>query len=226
METPNFLAKCPVLMFEAAQGSVSWHSRALIGELHMRVLENAFVRLQLRDLLDGQLLFEYTVRDPQVFSTLSQQFFVLRHENGSHKGFGFSNRKAAQETQARIQRAINDLATKITSSSCSQAQNAAVPKVLMSLHQERRKRQRLKFKGLRRLRHLFERSDIEIGYPTDVKHIAHIGWDTTHSMDCSRPPNFTATAFNSDSVDVCVAGSWISSSGSKSPPDPPSYFVD
>ncbi|XP_021804657.1 CRIB domain-containing protein RIC7 [Prunus avium] len=35
------------------------------------------------------------------------------------------------------------------------------------------------FKGLRYISHMFEEKDdeIQIGFPTDVKHVAHIGWD-------------------------------------------------
>ncbi|KAG8389188.1 hypothetical protein BUALT_Bualt02G0203000 [Buddleja alternifolia] len=36
------------------------------------------------------------------------------------------------------------------------------------------------FKGLRYISHIFEEEkedDIQIGFPTDVKHVAHIGWD-------------------------------------------------
>ncbi|GMN53380.1 hypothetical protein TIFTF001_022526 [Ficus carica] len=51
------------------------------------------------------------------------------------------------------------------------------------------------FKGLRYISHIFEEKEkeIQIGFPTDVKHVAHIGWDgpsanTTTWMNEFRSP--------------------------------------
>jgi len=46
------------------------------------------------------------------------------------------------------------------------------------------------FKGLRYISHIFEEEkeqDIQIGFPTDVKHVAHIGWDGPSEVDSSQP---------------------------------------
>ncbi|KAL3725666.1 hypothetical protein ACJRO7_030664 [Eucalyptus globulus] len=60
------------------------------------------------------------------------------------------------------------------------------------------------FKGFRSVSHLFvykeedmqeEETEIEIGLPTDVKHVTHIGWDgcaalnPTRGWDCLMPPD-------------------------------------
>ncbi|KAJ0110588.1 hypothetical protein Patl1_01741 [Pistacia atlantica] len=56
-------------------------------------------------------------------------------------------------------------------------------------------------KGLRYISHIFENekeSEMQIGYPTDVKHVAHIGWDgqsvNTPSWmnDSKAPPGFSS----------------------------------
>jgi len=107
MEWPsNYVARCAVTVFEAAGQSVGWHSSGTVGELHMRPLGDGMINFQLHDLLDGQMLFEHTMRKPQAFTAPVERFFVIRQENGSFRGFGFADKTAAIEMKDRVVKAV------------------------------------------------------------------------------------------------------------------------
>eukprot|EP01018_Ginkgo_biloba_P021432 Gb_01193 [translate_table: standard] len=103
---PTYVARCPVTLFEAARGSTSWQTGGTVGELHMRPLGGAVLHFQLNDLLDGQVLFEHTMRKPDAISVPVDRFFVIRQENESFRGFGFRDKDAACEMRERIQKAV------------------------------------------------------------------------------------------------------------------------
>lgn len=243
---PNFVARCPVRLFEAAGGSCSWQSSGTMGELHMRPLGNAMLHFQILDLLDNQVLFEYTMRKPDAFMVSALRFFVIRLENGSFRGFGFTDDVAACEMKERVQKAVKPFTIqecidqapaaregpineRCTSAPTAQqpASSSATKKASdvisyesvprrsssrrsMQLTKEQppppvqslevatfsqtpkvsKGRSKWKFvlKGLATFSHLkgfsaisqifgWRDHEMEIGYPTDVKHVAHIGWD-------------------------------------------------
>ncbi|MCO5562800.1 hypothetical protein L7F22_016432 [Adiantum nelumboides] len=241
---PNFVARCPVRLFEAAGGSNVWAPSGTAGEFHMRPLGNAVLHFQLRDLLDNQILFEHTMRKPDSFIVSARCFFVLRLENGSFRGFGFSEENAASEMKRQVQKAVKPYRIQDYSEESLQNDSAAlapkasipdgsegmtgstskketsvmsyesVPRRSTKRPSQRSREQELtsgpsleiavfsaaprsnmfqsKWKivlkglsGLSRIKRLGAISQVlgrreremEIGYPTDVKHVAHIGWD-------------------------------------------------
>jgi hypothetical protein len=95
-----------VTIYEAAGGSLGWHNSGTVGELHMRPLGDGMINFQLHDLLDGQMLFEHTLRKPEALTVPVQQFFVIRQDNGSFRGFGFSNKSSALEMKDRVEKAV------------------------------------------------------------------------------------------------------------------------
>jgi hypothetical protein len=76
----NYVARCAVTIYEAAGGSMGWHNSGTVGELHMRPLGDGMINFQLHDLLDGQMLFEHTLRKPEALNVPVQQFFVIRQD--------------------------------------------------------------------------------------------------------------------------------------------------
>eukprot|EP00250_Pteridium_aquilinum_P007605 c17277_g1_i1 orf=497-1555(+) len=241
---PNFVARCPVRLFEAAGSSNAWTPSGTAGELHMRPLGNAMLHFQLRDLLDNQILFEHTMRKPESFIVSAQRFFVIRLENGSFRGFGFSDDVAACEMKLQVQKAVKPFSIQEFSGESPAKDSAAhepkastsddsqrtrgsgskkastvisyesVPRRLSkrpsqlsreqqhssgpsleiavfgatprsSLFQSKWKVVLKGLTGLSRLKRLsaisqvlgWREREMEIGYPTDVKHVAHIGWD-------------------------------------------------
>ncbi|XP_077242183.1 CRIB domain-containing protein RIC10-like [Tasmannia lanceolata] len=78
------------------------------------------------------------------------------------------------------------------------------------------------FKGMKYFSQIFvyKEHEMEIGFPTDVKHVAHIGWDSTSSNGPSWMNEFKTTSdFSSTSLNNmiesrdpngAVAGSWSS----------------
>lgn len=229
---PNFVARCPVRLFEAAGGSSSWLPSGTAGELHMRPLGNAVLYFQLRDLLDNQILFEHTMRKPDAFMVLSQRFFVIRLENGSYRGFGFDEYAAACEMKKQVQKAVKPhsvqeyseqsftntvYSEKQTLAKCASKRNdsssmsfesgpkrsstrstqlfkeervSSVPsyEVVPFSPTSKSSKWRFSWKGLTNFSYLkswstiseafgCQEHEMEIGYPTDVKHVAHIGWD-------------------------------------------------
>lgn len=241
---PNFVARCPVRLFEAVGGSNAWAPSGTAGEFHMRPLGNAVLHFQLRDLLDNQILFEHTMRKPDALIVSAQRFFVIRLENGSFRGFGFSEKEAASEMKRQVQKAVKPYSiqdqsgeslgrdsaatdTKASMADGSQRLKGSTSKKESSVMSyesvPRRPAKRpsqlsreqepasgpsleiavfsaaprsslfeSKWKiivkgltGLSRLKRLsaisqvlgWREREMEIGYPTDVKHVAHIGWD-------------------------------------------------
>lgn len=237
----NFVARCPVRLFEAAGGSNAWTASGTAGEFHMRPLDNAVLHFQLRDLLDNQILFEHTMRKPEAFIVSARRFFVIRLENGSFRGFGFSEDVAACEMKRQVQKAVKPYRIRelgeeglakdsaftepkaSTSDGLSQTSNKKATTVMSYESVARRPTKRpsqlsreqeippgpslemsvfnavprsklfqskwkVDLKGwtvISRLKRLTAISEVlgwreremEIGYPTDVKHVAHIGWD-------------------------------------------------
>lgn len=241
---PNFVARCPVRLFEAAGGSNAWTPSGTAGEFHMRPLDNAVLHFQLRDLLDNQILFEHTMCKPDAFIVAAQRFFVIRLENGSFRGFGFSEDVAAGEMKRQVQKAVKPYsirelggeghskdseATELkastsdgilrTGSLTSRKASTVVSYESVARRSSKRPSQLSREKeispgpsleiavfsatprssmfqskwkvvlkgltGLSRLKRLtaisqvlgWREREMEIGYPTDVKHVAHIGWD-------------------------------------------------
>uniref|UniRef100_A0A0D6R6S2 CRIB domain-containing protein n=1 Tax=Araucaria cunninghamii TaxID=56994 RepID=A0A0D6R6S2_ARACU len=296
---PTYVARCPVTLFEAARGIRSWHTGGTVGELHMRPLGGAAIHFQLNDLLDGQVLFEHTMRRPNAFSVPVDRFFVIRQENGSFRGFGFRDKAAANEMQERVERVVrpftigsssaldttgkNQESTSLasagklsTTGSCKKAE------VLRCESIPRRSSRRTKLpkkdpdqsisqqplaesatferpsqmshgpgkwkrfvKGLRYLSQLFvlKEHEMEIGYPTDVKHVAHIGWDGPSVngqswMDELKPaPDFSSAPLSDFGQprdpswihDAVSAAKWTSHDTSGAPdlpPDPPLEFMN
>ncbi|KAJ7566300.1 hypothetical protein O6H91_02G096200 [Diphasiastrum complanatum] len=303
---PNYVARCPVTLYEAAGGSLMWHASGTVGELHMRPLGSNTLHFQLHDLLDGQMLFEHTMRRAEAFSALSRRFFVVRQENGTFRGFGFSEKAAAAEMKERIFKALNPVTArslqqsstvgsnketdKVTSkpkgtwtqkkSSNTVVSYRSVPKrssartLVLNTEQPRasvlppildagtpelqtftsstkpqRKRSRrweTLRKGLKVISQLFDfrEHEMEIGYPTDVKHVAHIGWDGPSIngpswMDELRPaPDFSSAPLcnfgqprGPDWIhDASSAAKWTSSNSLSRnfelPPAPPAHYLD
>eukprot|EP01018_Ginkgo_biloba_P009701 Gb_14221 [translate_table: standard] len=294
---PTYVARCPVTLFEAARGVTSWQTGGTVGELHMRPLGRAAIHFQLNDLLDGQVLFEHTMRKPDAFIVPVDRFFVIRQENGSFRGFGFSNKAAAQEMKQRIEKAVKpytigcaaslDTTTKNqervsleSAARTSSASGRKKPEVLKCESVPKRSSRRTKsvnrasdqsisqqppvettmftrpsakshmagklrrlVKGLKYLSQLFvfKEHEMEIGYPTDVKHVAHIGWDGPSVngpswMDELRPaPDFSSAPLSDFGQpkgtswihDAASAARWTSQGllGSPGlPPDPPPEF--
>lgn len=295
---PTYVARCPVTLFEAARGSASWQNSRTVGELHLRPLGGAVLHFQLNDLLDGQVLFEHTVRKPDAISVPVERFFVIRQENESFRGFGFRDEDAAHEMKERIQKSVKpftiDCASSVTVTTKDQVKDKSdstapqiegtprkksvlncesVPKrssvrskslprapeescsqqtpvgttVFSSSSTKSRastKWQRLK-KGLRALSQIFVSTDheMEIGYPTDVKHVAHIGWDGPSVngpswMDELRPaPDFSLAPLSDFGQpqgpgwihDASSAARWTSQGLFETPglpPDPPPEFTN
>jgi len=285
-----------VALFEAARGSASWQNSRTVGELHMKPLGGAVLHFQLNDLLDGQVLFEHTVRKPDAISVPVERFFVIRQENESFRGFGFRDKDAADEMKERIQKSVKPFTIQCASSvtittkdqvrdksesTASQIEGISQKKSVLncesvpkrssakskSLSREESssqqppvgttvfsssstkshsstKWQRFK-KGLKVLSHIFVSTDheMEIGYPTDVRHVAHIGWDGPSVngpswMDELRPaPDFSLAPLSDFGqpqgpgwiYDAASAARWNSQGLSETPglpPDPPPEFTN
>eukprot|EP00249_Psilotum_nudum_P019402 c27234_g2_i1 orf=291-1355(-) len=312
---PNFVARCPVKLFEAAGGSNSWQPSGTVGELHMKPLGKAMINFQLHDLLDNQVLFEHTMRQPDAFIVSAERFFVIRLENGSFRGFGFTDKPAANEMKDQVQKAVKpfiiteqplpnepsaketqtSLATSRTpsvglksgkepqtspttsrssvglksnnvvsyesiprrsfaSKACSRSKeqpSSPVQPLEMATFTPASKaskfRLRLKvvLKGVASLTQIFgfRGHELEIGYPTDVKHVAHIGWDGPSVtgpgwMDELRPaPDFSVAPLcdfgqprGPDWIhDALSAAKWTPegfSENSRLPPAPPLEFQE
>lgn len=309
---PNFVAQCPVRLFEAAGGSNSWQPSGTVGELHMRPMGNAMLHFQLHDLLDNQVLFEHTMRKPDAFMVSAQRFFVIRLENGSFRGFGFTDDGAACEMKERVQKAVKPFIIRESIETPAPKESLVVdeprtstipaqppasvsaikrtPDIVSYESVPRRTasrrstppskeqpsspvqslevaafgptqkvskiRSRWKFvlkglatltqmKGLHAISHFFGWSDheIEIGYPTDVKHVAHIGWDGpsvsgSSWMDELKPaPDFSAGPLREfgqpkgpDWIhDALSAAKWTANGLAEDcelPPAPPREFQD
>lgn len=296
---PTYVARCPVTLFEAARGSASWQNSRTVGELHMRPLGGAVLHFQLNDLLDGQVLFEHTVRKPDAISVPVERFFVIRQENESFRGFGFRDKDAAHEMKERIRKSVKpftiECASSVTATSKEQSKDksdSTAPQTEGSSHKKSEalrcesvpkrssvrsksiprvpeqscspqppvettvfsssstkshvstKWQRLK-KGLRAISQIFVSTEheMEIGYPTDVKHVAHIGWDGPSVngpswMDELRPaPDFSLGPLSDFSQpqgpgwihDAASAARWTSQGLFETPglpPDPPPEFTN
>lgn len=278
------MARCAVSVFEAAGGSLGWHDSGTIGELHMRPLGDGMINFQLHDLLDGQKLFEYTMRKPQSFTSPVDRFFVISLENGSFRGFGFAYSSAAIEMKDRVIKAVqpysigttpipivDELPTESSgknsvvsyrsvprrSTSSRPFNNAerTTPQTRDTLHSQLlesssfsgkpKKRRSWKVgKAVTALSHLFvwRNNELDIGYPTDVKHVAHIGWDVPSIngpgwMDELRPgPDYSSGPLSEFGQplgpewyhDAASASKWISSFGNRSgiPPLPPKQYLD
>lgn len=284
MEWPsNYVARCAVTVFEAAGGSVGWHGSGTVGELHMRPLGDGMLNFQLHDLLDGQKLFDYTMRKPQNFTAPVDRFFVIRQENGSFRGFGFADKSAALEMKDRVVKAVQPYSIGTTPSLIdedplpeSSGKNSvisyrSVPKRSISRRlnntdrlaqqagdsgqshphdssssSEKPKKRRFwrVGKAVTSLAHLFvwRNNDLDIGYPTDVKHVAHIGWDGPSIngpgwMDEVRPgPDYSSAPLADFGqprdpewiYDAVSASKWVSSQGNRSglPPAPPKQYLE
>ncbi|KAG0581478.1 hypothetical protein KC19_4G255300 [Ceratodon purpureus] len=282
--TSNYVARCAVTVFEAAGGSVGWHGSGTVGELHMRPLGDGMINFQLHDLLDGQMLFEYTMRKPQSFTVPADRFFVIRLENGSFRGFGFTDKSAAIEMKDKVidavqpysigttpapieeespvESAVKNLVISYRSvprrsvskrlnntDRLAQQTGDALPSQpyddLSSLPEKPKKRRFWKVgKAVTALTHLFvwRNNELDIGYPTDVKHVAHIGWDGPSIngpgwMDEVRPgPDYSSAPLadfgqprGSEWIhDAVHASKWVSSYGNRSglPPAPPKQYLE
>lgn len=296
---PTYVARCPVTLFEAARGSASWQNSRTVGELHMRPLGGAVLHFQLNDLLDGQVLFEHTVRKPDAISVPVERFFVIRQENESFRGFGFRDKDAAHEMKERIRKSVKpftiECASSVTATTKDQAKDksdSTTAQIEGSSHKKSEvlrcesvpkrssvrskslprvpeqscsqqppvettmfssssakshvstKWQRVK-KGFRAISQIFVSTDheMEIGYPTDVKHVAHIGWDGPSVngpswMDELRPaPDFSLGPLSDFSQpqgpgwihDAASAARWTSQGLFETPglpPDPPPEFTN
>lgn len=295
---PTYVARCPVALFEAARGSASWQNSRTVGELHMKPLGGAVLHFQLNDLLDGQVLFEHTVRKPDAISVPVERFFVIRQENESFRGFGFRDKDAADEMKERIQKSVKPFTIQCASSvtittkdqvrdksesTASQIEGISQKKSVLNCESVPKrssakskslsrapeesssqqppvgttvfsssstkshsstKWQRFK-KGLKVLSHIFVSTDheMEIGYPTDVRHVAHIGWDGPSVngpswMDELRPaPDFSLAPLSDFGqpqgpgwiYDAASAARWNSQGLSETPglpPDPPPEFTN
>ncbi|KAH9557481.1 hypothetical protein CY35_07G086200 [Sphagnum magellanicum] len=285
----NYVARCAVTIYEAAGGSLGWHNSGTVGELHMRPLGDGMINFQLHDLLDGQMLFEHTLRKPEALTVPVQQFFVIRQDNGSFRGFGFSNKSSALEMKVRVEKAVqpysigsnpfcSNTEQPITESSSRNSSAAVVsyrtvPRrsssrqltnkdqrgqpatntlpiqrcTLSSTGGQPKKSRRLwrVGKAVKVVSQLFvwRDNDLDIGYPTDVKHVAHIGWDGPSIdgpgwMDEVRPaPNFSAAPLCDFGdphgpdwfIDASSAAKWSASYGSPEnrglPPTPPEEYL-
>eukprot|EP00250_Pteridium_aquilinum_P019490 c24451_g1_i2 orf=501-1532(+) len=303
---PNYVARCPVRLFEAAGGSSSWLPSGTAGEFHMRPLGNVVLYFQLRDMLDNQIIFEHTMRKPDAFIVLSQRFFVIRLENGSYRGFGFSEYAAACEMKKQVQKAVEphslqeysgdsfvsalpangtdtSISERQTLATCASKKNdsslvayESVPKrsstrpsqlsteersssvpsleVVKFNPSAKSSKWRFSWKGLASFSYLrnwtiiseafgCQEQEMEIGYPTDVKHVAHIGWDgpsvgAPSWIDELKPAPDFATGplrefgqpMGSDWIhDAISAAKWTTpglGEHSGPPPGPPAEFLD
>ncbi|KAH7365048.1 hypothetical protein KP509_18G006300 [Ceratopteris richardii] len=306
---PNFVARCPVRLFEAASGSNVWAPSGTAGEFHMKPLGNAVLHFQLRDLLDNQILFEHTMRKPNAFIVSACRFFVIQLENGSFRGFGFSEKEAAIEMKRQVQKAVRpfciqdyseesvlndtvaldrkdsvkDTSVGQTSSSgttatpvmsyesvprrsskrrqSSEDKSASGPPLEItflnaaprtSMPQSKWKIVLKSLSSLSRIKRFSAISEIlgrhehemEIGYPTDVKHVAHIGWDGPsvggpNWIDELKPaPDFSSGPLREfgqprgpDWIhDAASAAKWTTSGVGgmmpNMPPKPPLEFLD
>ncbi|CAM6022405.1 unnamed protein product [Sphagnum balticum] len=286
----NYVARCAVTIYEAAGGSMGWHNSGTVGELHMRPLGDGMINFQLHDLLDGQMLFEHTLRKPEALNVPVQQFFVIRQDNGSYRGFGFSDKTSAVEMKDRVEKAVrpysigsnppcHNAEQSVTESSSKNSSSAVV---LYRTVPRRSSSRRLankdrtgqpatdvpriqshaqtstsgqpkkshKFwrvgKAVKAVSRLFVWRDngLDIGYPTDVKHVAHIGWDGPSIngpgwMDEVRPaPDFSAAPLCDFGEpqgpdwfhDASSAAKWSSSYGASGrrglPPTPPEEYLE
>jgi len=284
MEWPsNYVARCAVTVFEAAGGGLGWHGSGTVGELHMRPLGDGMINFQLHDLLDGQMLFEHTMRKPQSFTAPVDRFFVIRQENGSFRGFGFADKSAAIEMKERVVKAVQPYIIGTTPSlideeppveslgknsvisyrsvpkrSTSRRLNNAdrlaqqtgdtrhtQPHDSSSSSEKPKKRRFWKVgKAVTALSHLlvWRNNELDIGYPTDVKHVAHIGWDGPSIngpgwMDEVRPgPDYSSAPLADFGQprdpewihDALAASKWIPSHGNRSgfPPAPPKQYLE
>ncbi|OAY70471.1 CRIB domain-containing protein RIC10, partial [Ananas comosus] len=72
------------------------------------------------------------------------------------------------------------------------------------------------FKGFKHIAHIFavKEHEMEIGYPTDVRHVAHIGWDGSSANAPSWMNEFkTSSDFSSTSFSnfgQSMGNSWFS----------------
>ncbi|GAQ79045.1 hypothetical protein KFL_000230250 [Klebsormidium nitens] len=89
------VARCPVTLFEAIVAG-PWRLCPAIGELQIQDAAGALLVCQLHDLLDGQVLFQ-TTRPASAYFKLSERFHVIKQENGTYRGLGFSDAVAASE---------------------------------------------------------------------------------------------------------------------------------
>ncbi|MCO5607486.1 hypothetical protein L7F22_061682 [Adiantum nelumboides] len=201
----NYVARCHVQMFEASGGSGSWLPRGEAGEFHLTPLGNAVLYFQLRNVLDNEILFEHTMHKPDSLIVLSQRFFAIQLENGSFRGFEFSDFAAAR---AKLSNG-KDKPEKDKSAVCaSKPGDCCAPRhtstfATQPLREERgssswelvtfseiveSSKWKLSWKRLTSFSYLrrwsavteafrWQEQELEIGYPTDVKHVAHVGWD-------------------------------------------------
>ncbi|KAH7432401.1 hypothetical protein KP509_07G020900 [Ceratopteris richardii] len=196
-------------MFEASGGSSSWLPKFTEGELHMKSMGNGVLFFQLQDVLDKKILFEHTMRKPDAFITSSQRFFVIRLENDSFKGFGFSDALAACEMKEEVQKSVrphnilqydgkffsnaSPIVKKPETSvgnKISEERFSSAPSLQLITNSQKSKLRKWNFSWKRLTSFSYLRNwstfadyfgeqeqEMEIGYPTDVKHVAHIGWD-------------------------------------------------
>ncbi|KAL1096823.1 hypothetical protein V6Z11_D06G250100, partial [Gossypium hirsutum] len=76
-----------------------------------------------------------------------------------------------------------------------------------------------KFKNISRIFAVKEKK-MEIGYPTDVKHVTHIGWDTpSHSTAPSSENEFNTRGSNFTSLSTWSSQDFEQSMGSESARD-------
>ncbi|CAN6452184.1 unnamed protein product [Victoria cruziana] len=74
------------------------------------------------------------------------------------------------------------------------------------------------FKGIKYIQQIFVYKDheMEIGYPTDVRHVSHVGWDGSSTSTPSwmneykTAPDFSSTSLTNFGKSGEVASSWTS----------------
>eukprot|EP00850_Spirogloea_muscicola_P001165 SM000004S15035 [mRNA] locus=s4:897379:900170:+ [translate_table: standard] len=305
-------ARCPVKMYEALRGSRFWNLKGAIGELHVHSLGPGAFKFELQDLLDGQILFEYTLRAPSYFSAPAKRFFALRQQNGTFVGLGFSDLEAALTIGNKISHGLGDpsqwagCSHKQVSRSNSEIPRSgrpssshegadpivtyrSLPKRGSAASKEdpqkqqfseqarvlrktksappiprrrgsaqssatirrpgHKKKVRLRLASVLSISRGNNLPDMDIGYPTDVKHLGHIGWDFHTTSEPSWMDEFKtkanyAFAPLSDFAqpqdphwfhDAYSAGQWDAGSSSSDeedsdcdepPPPPPQEYAD
>ncbi|KAI5066246.1 hypothetical protein GOP47_0018870 [Adiantum capillus-veneris] len=277
----NYVARCHVRLFEAAGGNGSWLPRGAAGEFYMRPLGSAVLYFQLRNVLDDQIVFEHTMHKPESLIVLSQRFFAIRLENGSFRGFGFSDFVVAREMKEHIQKAIkphnleehvggftsvsvaneNDTSSEEHKSTVCASKpeedrgSSGASLELVTYNQiVKSSKWKLSWKRLTSFSYLtswntvteafgWQEHEMEIGYPTDVKHVAHVGWDGPSVRgpswidELKQSPNYATGPLRdfgqptgSDWIhDALSAAKWTSPGHGdqlRPPPPPPAEFLD
>ncbi|KAK3233015.1 hypothetical protein CYMTET_56659, partial [Cymbomonas tetramitiformis] len=99
-------ARCA--LFRGKQGETQWTDLGMPGELHVSPPSTSasFLHFTMFDILDGRLLFSYTLQDATSYRTLVTRFHCFPLEAEVFCGVGLSNNFDAKQIEERVQAAM------------------------------------------------------------------------------------------------------------------------